>query len=61
MFGRDSTRNAVSPEKGLLLAWQTEERNKGCLTNSSADSRCVGRRALRRSPNVTPSTKSLTK
>src|SRR5215831_20540526 len=31
MFGRDGTRNAVSPEKGPPLAWQTEERDNGFL------------------------------
>jgi hypothetical protein len=26
-FGRDATRNAVSPEKGPSVRWQVEQRN----------------------------------
>jgi hypothetical protein len=31
-FGRDRSRNAVSPEKGAPLAWQVERRENGFLT-----------------------------
>src|SRR5437588_11516324 len=31
VFGRDATRNAVSPEKGPPIRWQTEARENGFL------------------------------